>query len=253
MTDIYTLEAVTRKKTGSTDARRLRNQEDKVPAVIYGAGKDTKSIEFLHKDVLHALQHEGVFSHILTIKIDGKPEKAVLKSINRHPSKPRILHIDFLRIKAKEKITMNVPIHYLGEEECPGIKDGGVISKHMTDIEIRCLPGDLPESINVDVSNMQLDDVLHISDLPLPSGVELTILELDEEHNQAIFSIHIPKVIEEEVEELPEEAEGEEIEGEGEEGAGVEASAEKGEEKTGAKKERAEESGEPKEKQSKEK
>lgn len=230
MTDIYTLEAETRKTVGGKATRQMRNKEDKIPAVIYGAGKQTKNIELFHKDVFNALKHESVFSHILTIKIDGKPEKAVLKSINRHPSKPRILHVDFLRIKAKEKITMNVPIHYLGEEESPGVKEGGVVSKHMSEIEIRCLPADLPESISLDVSNVQLDEVLHISDLPLPANVELAILELDEEHNQPIFSIHMPKVIEEEVEEVPEEEEGEEAlaeEGEGE-GEATEA-GEKGE------------------------
>lgn len=200
--------AEVRKDRGKSMARRMRRIEDRVPAVVYGADKESQSISLQHKDILHALENEAVFSTILKLIIDGDEEQVVLKDIQRHSHKPKIVHVDFLRVKAKEKITMNVPLHFLGEEDAPGIKDeGGKFTKSITDLEISCLPANLPEYIELDVSKMALDQVLHFSDIKLPSGVELTILELDEEHNHPVISCHVPKVTQEDIEAEQQEAE----------------------------------------------
>lgn len=248
MADIFNLTAQARTEFGKSATRKLRNQEDRAPAVIYGAGKKTINISLSHKDIWYALEQEAVYSHILKVNVDGKIEQVVLKAVHRHPSRQQILHVDFLRIKAKEKLTMNVPIHFLNEEEAPGVKDGGVVSKHMTEVEIRCLPADLPESIDVDISHLELDQVLHLSDLKLPAGVELAIGELDEEHDQALVSIHIPKEepepeVEEAAEAEAEIAEGEEAvaEGEGEEEAETKPKESDGGEKAAGDKEKSKE------------
>ena len=236
MADIFELIAQTREAHGKAAARRIRRIEDRVPAVVYGAGKESQSISLAHNDVLHTFTNEAAFSRILTLKIDGQDQQVVVKDILRHTHKPKILHLDFLRVKAKEKITMNVPIHLKGEEEAPGLKDeGGVLTKSVIEVEIQCLPANLPEFIELDISNMKLDDILHLSDLRLPSGVELTIQELDEEHNHPVVSVHVPKVAKEDIEaeqheaELAEEAH-QEAEGEaapeGEEAAKGEEAAE---------------------------
>lgn len=213
MSDLFEFEAQARTARGGAAARRLR-REDRVPAVVYGAGKAPVSISLLHKDVMKALEHEAVYSHILTLKTDGKAEKVVLKDVLRNPSQPKVLHVDFYRVSSKEKLTMQVPVHFEGEEEAPGLKDGGVLSKLMTELELSCLPKDLPEYIVVDISKLDMGHAIHLSEIKLPAGVEF-LHPVDEEHDQAVVSIHAPK--EEEPEELAEEAEA---------AAGEEASAE---------------------------
>ena len=188
----FELSAQTRGTTGKAEARRMR-RNDLVPGIIYGAGKEPAMITLEHDKILHALEHEAFYSHILDIKLDGKSESVVLKDVQRHVFKPKIVHVDFLRVSATEKLTMHIPLHYLGEEESAGVKEGGVISKLMTDIEVRCLPKDLPEFIEVDITHVGLDESLHISDIKLPQGVEL-LHELDEEHDHPIISVHTPKV-----------------------------------------------------------
>lgn len=230
MTDnIFHLTAELRNEHGTRVARRLRHQHGRIPAVVYGAGKAPQKISLDHNEIVNALKHQAFYSHILTISIAGKEEKVVLKDIDRNPTKPRVLHIDFQRIRAKEKLIRNVPIHFLGEEESPGIKAGGILSKHMTEIEISCLPADLPESIDVDISQMNLEEIRHLSDIRLPTAVEFST-PLDEENDYPVVSIHLPKVeLEEEkvkVEEEIEEAAATEVETEAaEEGKGEKAAS----------------------------
>lgn len=188
-----------RKSTGKGAMRRMRKFDDKVPGIVYGAGKTPQSISLLQKDILKALQNEAVFSSILTISIDDKKQKVVIKDLQRHHTKPKILHIDFQRIKATERLTMNIPLHFIGEDECPGIEQGGVISHLQTEVEVRCLPAALPEYIEVDLSRLELDKSFHLSDLKLPAGVELTIIP-DEQHDLPIVSVHIPRVSQADVE-----------------------------------------------------
>ncbi len=200
MSVTFEFEARMRTQCGKAEARRMRREQDLIPAIVYGADKAPQSISMLHKDIFHALENEAVFSHILKLKLGDNIERVVIKDVQRHAYKPKILHVDFLRVKMKEKITMNIPFHFEGEKEAPGIKEGGQLTKSMADIEIRCLPADLPEFITIDVSKMVLDQTQHLSDLQLPSGVELVQVTLDEEHDHPIVSCHLPKVMQEDIE-----------------------------------------------------
>ncbi|EKD54270.1 MAG: 50S ribosomal protein L25 [uncultured bacterium] len=209
----FELEADVRQDIGKGASRRLRHT-DKVPAVIYGAGEAPESLTLDHNKALNALSHEAFYSHILTLKVGKKNEKVILKAVQRHPAKPRIAHIDFLRIRADQKLHMHVPFHFLGEENAPGLKEGGAFSHLMNDVEVVCLPADLPEFIEIDASNLLLDQSIHLSELKLPKGVELAAFAHGVEgHDQAIISIHIPRIIEEEVIETAVEATAETAEG----------------------------------------
>lgn len=199
------LSAEARNEHGKRASRRLRRVENKVLATVYGAQKDPASIVLEAHKVGKAMENEAFFSSILTLKIGGADEKVVVKAIQRHPSKPKIMHMDFFRINMKEKLNMLIPLHFLDEEKAPGIIEGGVISRLMTEVEVRCLPADLPEYIEVDLSNMAMDEYIHLADLKLPAGVELVAFAhgVDESHNQPVVNLHMPHIIEEPVEEAP--------------------------------------------------
>lgn len=187
----FSFDATKRIETGKAVARRLR-RANKLPGIIYGAEKAPLPITLSHNEIHTALGHEAVYSHILTVNVDNKEEKVVLKAVERHHTKPQIMHVDFLRIKAGENITMKVPLHFVGEENCPGVKEGGIVSHSMTEIEIKCLPKDLPEFIEVNVENLQLDASLRIRDITLPKGIALNN-DSNQENNPAVVSIHRPK------------------------------------------------------------
>ena len=208
MSEEFNLIAEMRDDQGKGASRRLRRQ-GKVPAIIYGAGREPRSLMFDHNKVLQQLEDPSFYSSILNIKVGDKSRAAVVKDIQRHPAKQRILHIDLQRIVEDEKIKMQIPIHYLGEEEAVGVKlGGGTVSKLMTELEITCLPKDLPEFLEVDISELELDQMLNVSDIKLPEGTEIT--ELLIEQNPAIVSIQeIKEIIEEDIE-------GEDTEGESE-------------------------------------
>ncbi len=195
----FELEASVREDLGKGASRRLRHA-NKVPAVVYGAGEAASLITLDHNKVITALSHEAFYSHILTLKVDNKSETVILKDIQRNPAKPRIQHIDFLRIRADQKLQMHVPLHFKGEDAAPGLKEGGVLSHIISDVEVSCLPADLPEFIEVDVSNLVMNDTLHLSQLTLPNGVELVALSHGEESNDLpVVSVHKPRVIVEEI------------------------------------------------------
>lgn len=188
----FEIPAESRSDQGKGASRRLRRLADKVPGIVYGGGKEPKQIMVNHNYLLKALEHEAFYSHILTVTIDGKTEKAVLKDLQRHPFKPRILHFDLLRVNPKDPITMRVPLHFVGDSVAPGVKVGGGQVAHLiNDVEIRCLPGDLPEFIEVDMSKVELDQTVHLSDLKLPKGVEL--LALLHNDDLPVASIHLPR------------------------------------------------------------
>lgn len=210
------LNAELRTDMGKGASRRLRREQNLVPGILYGGTHDPMPISLNHNHVIKALKNEAFYSHILTLHIDGKPEKAVLKAMQRHHSKPKIMHMDFQRVSATEKIKMHVPLHFLGEDVAPGVKLGGGIVTHMiTDLEIQCLPAHLPEYIEVDLSQLELDHALHLSDIKLPEGVELATAIVDAEHDSPVANITLPRAAAaESTEEEGEGAEGEE----GEEG-----------------------------------
>ena len=194
----FELEADVRNDIGKGASRRLRHA-DKLPAVLYGAGEAAVSLTLDHNKTMQFLAHEAVYSHILTLKMGKKAEKVILKSLQRHPVKPRLVHIDFLRVKADQKLHMNVPLHFTGGDVAPGVKEGGVISHLINDVEVSCFPADLPESITLDISQLALDQTLHLTDLKLPKGVELVAFAHGVEgHDLPVVSVHIPREIVEE-------------------------------------------------------
>ena len=144
--------------------------------------------------MFHHLENEAFYSHILSLTVDGgKAEKVVLKDVQRDPAKPKILHVDFQRVSEKDKLHMHVPLHFVGEDVAPGVKAGGLISHLMSNLDVACLAKDLPEYIEVDVSQMDTGDSLHLSDIKLPEGVEITALAQGEDHDLPVVSIHAPR------------------------------------------------------------
>ena len=188
----FTVNAELRTDVGKGASRRLRHA-NKVPGVMYGAGQDAVSLTMEHDDMLHHLEHEAFYSHILTMNISGKVEKAVLKDVQRDPSKPKILHMDFQRVIESDKIHMHVPLHFVGETAAPGVKAGGSISHSITGLDIACMAKDLPEFIEVDVSGLQNGQALHLSDIQLPNGVSIPALSQGADHDISVVSCHGPK------------------------------------------------------------
>lgn len=229
--EAFELNAEKRNATGRAENRRLR-KTGRVPAIIYGGNGDPVMLSFNHNDLVHHLDNEAFFSHIIKINVDGgQTEEVVLRDLQRHPARPFVEHADFLRIVAGEALRMSVPLHFEGEEECPGVVDeDGVIQHNMNDIEIECLPRDLPEYIEVDCRNLHLNDSVHLSELVLPEGVQVVDLMGDEEEQNdlTVVSVQVPRAaVELEAEEAAEaeaEAEASAEEAEGEEGEDAEAS-----------------------------
>ncbi|MDX1696729.1 MAG: 50S ribosomal protein L25/general stress protein Ctc [Thiohalobacterales bacterium] len=200
MATSFELNAEPRTDTGKGASRRLRHA-GKVPAIMYGGGKDPESLTLSHNEVLRNLEHEAFYSHILSIKVGGSETRAILRDMQRHPSKPVVLHIDLQRISESEKLKTNVPLHFAGEDTAPGVKAGGLVSHELTEVAVECLPKDLPEFIEVDISGLDVGQSLHLSDLAVPEGVTLTELARGEDHDLSVVSIHAKRVTEE-----PEEA-----------------------------------------------
>jgi len=212
----FELAASIRNDLGKGATRRLRRQE-MVPAVIYGAGKEPVSITLGHNQLLHSTENEAFFSHILSIDVDGKKEKVIIKALQRHPAKSILMHADFMRVSMKQKLKVNVPIHFIGADEAPGAKQGGVVTHDLVDIEIECLPGDLPEYIEVDVSALEIGESLHLSDIKLAKGLEIVALGQGDDHDSQVVAIQANRAteVDDESEEV-EEAEGESEEESGE-------------------------------------
>ena len=189
------LEAELRTITGKSANRRLRRLEQKVPAVIYGGTKEPVTINLFQNKINKALANTAIYSSIITIRIQEFQESVVLKSLQRHPYKSTvILHMDLQRISAKDHITMHVPLHFINEQHAKGVLEGGIITHIMTQIEVRCQAQDLPEFIAVDMINVGLHGMVHLSDLQLPAGVVLTVDPHDKQHNHALVNIHLPRV-----------------------------------------------------------
>ncbi len=185
----FVIEAESRSDEGKGASRRLRRQ-GKIPAIIYGGGEPPRSLSLDHNAMLHLLENEAAYSSILTVKIDGKDSRAVLRDIQRHAYKPKLLHVDLQRVSDSDVIHMNVPLHFVGEDVAPGVKSGGLMTHNLTEIEVVCAAKDLPEYIEVDVSGMGPNSVLHLSDLKLPEGVKSAELMHGEDHDQPVVSIH---------------------------------------------------------------
>ncbi|PLY16272.1 MAG: 50S ribosomal protein L25 [Sedimenticola sp.] len=200
MKELFEVEAKSRGDVGKGASRRLR-RTGRVPGIIYGAHQDPAMIDVSHSEMLQHLEHEAFYSHILDLKVDGKSQQVILKDLQRHPAKPFVMHVDFQRVSAKEKLKINVPLHFINEETAPGVKKGGAVSHLVTDVEVSCLPKDLPEFIEVDIGALEIGDVVMMSGINMPKGVELTALAAGDEYDVQVASVH---VIHEAQEEEPE-------------------------------------------------
>ena len=216
MSEGYELECFVRTDLGKAASRRLRRMNSDIPAVLYGGNKDPVSLTIAHKDIAKATESEAFFAQVITLNINNKKEPAVIKALQRHPAKPFILHADFQRVSMDKEILVRVPIHFLNEDTCDGVKvGGGNIIKSLNEIEVSCLPKDLPEYIDVDMLEIEIGGSVHLSDIILPEGVVSVALSHGEESDLTVASVQMPRggAEEEEEEALAEgEGEGEEAE-----------------------------------------
>ena len=190
---IFNLEAQVRTDLGKGASRRLR-PADKVPAILYGADKEPVSLTLAHNKLMQAQEFEAFYSHVLTLDVDGEKVEALVKDMQRHPYKPKILHVDFLRVDASKAVHTNVPVHFINEETAPAIKtQGGHAEHHVNEIEVSCLPSQLPEFLEVDLTNVELGQTLHLSDITLPEGVSSIELAKGESHDLAVVTIKAAK------------------------------------------------------------
>jgi large subunit ribosomal protein L25 len=194
MSDAFELNAELREDKGKGASRRLRRLADQIPAIIYGGNLDPQPLTLIRKDLEKALENEAFYSHVLTIDVAGDRQKAILKDLQRHPAKNRVMHADFLRIDDKVAIKVHVPIHFVNEETSIGVKmQGGIVQHQLTDIEVQCLPGDIPEYIEVNMQDVETGQIVHLSDVTLPAGVTSVALSLGEDHDLAVASVLAPK------------------------------------------------------------
>lgn len=190
----FKLNATVRDDAGKGASRRLRREQGQVPAIVYGGRKKPQNIAVKFNEFIRHLENEAFYSHIISLDVDGTEEDVILKDLQRHPSKAEIYHADFLRVSKTKKFTTKVPLHFVNEATSKGVKmQGGVVSHNMSELEISCLPGDLPEYIEVDLANVELGQTLHISDLNLPKGVESVALSHGEDHDLPVVNIHKAK------------------------------------------------------------
>ena len=190
----FTLIANARVDMGKGASRRLRHA-GLVPGIVYGGKKEApQMITLIHKDLIKSLENEAFFAHIIELDIDGKKQDVIIKDLQRHPAKNSVVHADFLRVVKGTKLTVNVPLHFINEETCHGVKmQGGRVSHAMTELEITCLPKDLPEFLEVDLKDLESGHSLHISDIKMPKGVESVALSHGPEHDLPVASVVPPK------------------------------------------------------------
>ena len=216
----FEINAEARAESGRTESRKLRRL-GRVPAIIYGGGEGPSPITLDQNSLTHQMNLEAFFTSILNVKVGKQAQAVVVKDVQRHPSKSVVMHLDFQRVVADEEITLTVPIHFLGEEIAIGVKEqGGVVEHTLTEVEITCLPANLPEYLELDVAQLQLNEILHLSDIKFPEGVTST--QLEHQIDSPVVAIHPPR--QEEVEEPVAAAVGEAE-------AAVEAAAAEGEDK----------------------
>ena len=192
MPDSFQLQAALRGDAGKGASRRLRREGDLVPAILYGAGKDPQSLSIPHKDLYKSCEDEAFFSRIISLEVGGKKQDAIVKDLQRHPSKDRILHVDFFRVQMDQEIIVEVPLHFLNEDTCVGVKQGGGnISHPMTSVEISCLPGLLPEFIEVDIADLEVGSSIHMSGLNLAEGLTIPILAQGADYDQVVVACNV--------------------------------------------------------------
>jgi large subunit ribosomal protein L25 len=194
MSNAFELNASARNDLGKGASRRLRRLADLVPAIIYGGAPAPESISIPHKDILKATMNEAFFSHIITLVVDGKSQQVVIKALQRHPAKPRIMHADFQRVDSTHTITVKVPVHLINEDKCKGVKiGGGSILKTMSELEIVCLPQDLPEYLEIDMTDIGVGESVHISQIKFPKGVSSVDLAHGHDSDHSVVAVQAPR------------------------------------------------------------
>ena len=207
MAENIDLIAELRDDSGTSSSRRSR-RSGMVPAIIYGAGKESIKLNIGHDQLLYKLSVPAFLTSILNIKVEDKEEPVFIKDIQIHPSKKQIIHLDLQRVIADQAIRMSVPIHFIGEDLSEGVQlEGGTVTPLLNEVEVSCLPKDLPEYLEVSVEELKLDELLFLSDIVLPEGVEILQLTLEEPNNETIVAIRVLRIQEEEPEEVVEEGE----------------------------------------------
>ena len=192
MSNVFEFVAESRGQSGSSVARRARRQGN-VPAVIYGGASEPQLLVLNHNEVIKHLEHEAVYSHVLDVTVDGKTEKAILKGVQRNPARFQILHLDFLRVNLTDTVKVHVPLHFVNESTSVGAKKGGIAAHSLVDLEVTCLPSDLPEFIEVNLASLDVGGTIHLSDIILPKCVEIVALAQGPEHDLPVVSIMASK------------------------------------------------------------
>jgi large subunit ribosomal protein L25 len=199
----YELNATIREVKGKGASRRLRRLEAITPAIVYGGETPPVQVTLALKDLNKAFEDEGFFSHIVTLNVEGgKAENVLIKAVQRHPFKPMVLHVDFLRVTNATIIKQNIPLHFINEETSPGVKQqGGKVTHVMSDVEVICAAGDLPEFIEVDLADAEVGTHIHLSDLKLPKGVQILALTHGADYDESVAHLEVPKGASEESDE----------------------------------------------------
>jgi len=193
MSGEFVLNAAPRGDVGKGASRRLRN-DDLVPGIVYGGTKEPRAISVSHRELAKALENEAFFSHLITLKLGEGAEEVILKDLQRHPARPRILHADFQRVSRDRKIHVHIPLHFINQEKCHGVKNqGGMIQHNANEVHVTCLPQNLPEYIEVDMAPYHVGQSVHLSDLKLPAGVESLELSHGPEHDIPVATVLAPK------------------------------------------------------------
>ena len=215
MAQNMTLNAELRSDVGKGAIRRLRRIAQKVPAILYGGGEEPVKLAFTANDLAKIMQSEAFYSQIVTLDVNGKQEQAIVRDLQRHPANERVLHLDFLRIRADQEIQVRVPLHFLNEDKCVGVvMNGATIAHNMIEVEVSCLPANLPEFIEVDMEEIDIGRSIYLADLQLPEGVVVVALMHGAERNVPVVSVQQPRGGLEEEEEAAELEEGAPEEGE---------------------------------------
>jgi len=223
MTDQIVLNADPRERTGSNKARVIRKVDGMVPAIVYGDEKETINLKLKLNELTKAAENELFYTQVLLIKTGDEEEKVVLKELQKDPAKGKFLHADFQRVSRKTKLKVVIPVNFINEDECIGVReDGGVVAKAIREIEIMCLAGNIPESIDVDIESLNLGESIRLTEISLPEGSEIP--GLTEETDQMVVSVNAPKAVEEDpIEEELEDGETSEGEDSSEESSGDES------------------------------
>jgi large subunit ribosomal protein L25 len=185
--------AQARQDVGKGASRRLR-RTNRVPGIMYGGEGEAQMVSLDANELHKAAHNEAFFSQVIEVVLNSKGNQVVVRDVQRDPVRDTISHIDFYRVSADRAIEVHVPLHFLNEEACVGVKvGGGLISHNLSEVVVSCLPGNLPEYIEVDLKDLELGQSLHLSDLKLPEGVEIPELKLGSDHNQQVVSVHAPR------------------------------------------------------------